>query len=835
MRSASPGARTPLDLRLLPAALVCWAAAWAAVHLSGTSALRLGSVLLIWAVMLGAGAWLADRWRPAVLQVVLCCAAGGATVLSAGQTMHSHQISGWDEVVDSEGSVEVVWRVLEDARESARPDFDGSPRIMAEAEVLWVEVRGRELIKPVGAPAVIVMSLGEEEEWDGPASLPLQAGHRYRDTVRVLPTAAGERPTALLIPFGENPPERLEPDRRTAVADVFNRIRENTRQVAQAAWGDGPALLPGMVLGDRSAQSENLTGAMEDAGLSHLTVVSGTHCALILGALLGVARICRLPRWVTVVLVLLTLVLFVLLVHPKPSVIRAAVMGGIGAVAVFAGRGRVSSALLFVCVLILLIHDPWYAVTPAFQLSVAATLGIVLAGARLNEMFGRVLPGFLAGPLALTSSAQIFTIPVLLPLAEGVNTYTVPANLLAGPLLPLVTLPGTAAALLSGLWPLPAQGLMWLAGLPAAAIGWVGRRAAELPRAVADWPEGGMGLVLVALYLCAAVCGLRLLLRRRTCDAAGRISEEHPGSAGPARQFVVPRLLQAVSLAAAAGGMFALVLPFPSLGHTPSEAWRVALCDVGQGDMLVVRTGEQAGVVVDTGEDPDAADACLRRLSVDEIPLVMITHEHIDHYGGLPGVLRGRESSQVVYSGSREWEAPEELDFGGQSPDGLEIRRAARGDRGRVEGEFPGRFTVWAAEDHHSNPNDNSLVAHFELIDPDAQEGTLGSAADPLRLLTVGDLEEQAADRLLQRESLPLHVDVLKVAHHGAANGGTALIESRKPAVALIGVGEDNTYGHPHASILDALESAETVTYRTDQHGTVLLGFGEDGLRTNGG
>src|SRR5699024_10097324 len=137
------------------------------------------------------------------------------------------------------------------------------------------------------------------------------------------------------------------------------------------------------------------TEAMRVAGLSHMTVVSGTHTSLVMGALLGLLRLSRAPRWMIPPVLIAGLVLYVLLVQPAPSVIRAAVMGSIGALAVFAGRGRASSALLCGCVILLLIYDPWYGSTAAMQLSVAATAGIVAVGHRLKLIFAGWMPGAL--------------------------------------------------------------------------------------------------------------------------------------------------------------------------------------------------------------------------------------------------------------------------------------------------------------------------------------------------------------------------------------------------------------------------------------------------------
>src|SRR5699024_10279383 len=143
-------------------------------------------------------------------------------------------------------------------------------------------------------------------------------------------------------------------------------------------------------------QGEDLTEAMRVSGLSHMTVVSGTHCSLVMGALLGLLRLSRAPRWIVPPALLCGLVLYVLLVQPAPSVIRAAAMGSIGALAVFAGRGRASSALLCSCVMVLLIYNPWFGVTAAFQLSVTATAGIVAVGHRLKSRLQRWMPAVLA-------------------------------------------------------------------------------------------------------------------------------------------------------------------------------------------------------------------------------------------------------------------------------------------------------------------------------------------------------------------------------------------------------------------------------------------------------
>lgn len=816
--SPAPGQRSPqrkgaglrpLDFRLFPAALAAWGAALIAVHVSWERSTGLGWALLLPGMLLGGVLLLLRRggasggWRSAVpLHVVLCCVMAGLVVMAAAGSQREAATSGWNDAVEGEAPVHVTLRVSGDAQLLERPGFDGEPRLLADVAVDSALLPGAETAVEIKTSAVLILSVPEGAE----TQEVVVAGQRYEGLVRATPTEPGERATALIFPFEEEGLTPLPPDRWSEFTARFNSLRAATAEASQPAVGDGSALLPAIVLGDRSLQSRDLHEAMLDSGLSHLSAVSGTHLSLVVGALLGMLRLLRMPRWTTVPVLIIGVVLYVLLVQPQPSVIRAAVMGSLGALAVFAGRGRASFPLLCLCVLILLLYDPWFSMEPAFQLSVVATLGIVLVGQRMKEMLDPYLPSILSGPLALTCSAQLFAVPVLLPLAEGINTYSVPANILAAPLLPFVTVPGTFAALFSTSLPWLATAVLWCAGWAAAGIGMIGRIAAGLPHALAPWPEGWIGGGLVVLYLAASVVLVRLLIRREGLRL---------------------RWPETAVMASATGAVLALLLPGQLfLGGPLPEHWRVALCDVGQGDMLVVRTDERSAVVIDAGEEPEAADECLRGLGITVVEVLMISHDHQDHYGGASGVMEGREAERILYSASEGWDAASAM---GLDADEFEFIRAEPGGMGTLGEKYPLRFQVWAAFSRSPNPNDNSLVVQFELYE--TSEASDGSANDPLRLLTTGDLEEEMAASLLRQDQLPEHVDLLKVAHHGAANGGTELLESREPAVALIGVGEGNSYGHPAESIREALDEVGAVTYRTDLHGTVVLSWEEGALR----
>lgn len=803
----------PLDLRLLPAAAGTWAAAAAAVHLDAAGALGLGLVLLGGAVLLGvllaavlrllSDGGQSRRLRQAAVHLVLACSLAGAAALTAGLELSGHQESGWDRVVEERAPQQLTLRATSDPRRIAEAGLDGTPRAIVEVEVLTR--REAEQPREVEASAVLLLEVE--------AAGTIRHGERLRGLLQSTPTEPGDRATALLTPFGE-PLDQLPPDDWTRLWRVVESMRTATAEAAESAPGEAPQLLPGMVLGDRSQQSEELTTAMQQAGLSHLTAVSGANCALVLGAVLAGLRLLRLPRWCSPPAAVVTLVAFVLLVHPEPSVIRAAVMGGIGALALFAGRGRAAFPLLCVCVITLLVVDPWFAMEPAFALSAAATAGIVLIGTPLQRLLETVMPRWAASVLALACAAQLFVTPLLVPLAEGMSLYAIPANVLAAPLVPLVTVPGTAAAVLAAWLPGLAEAMLWCCGIPAALIAAVGRETADLPQAMVDWPDGGAGAVLGMLYILAALALVRsLVLRRLSRSGAGVLA------AGAAALLGLVMPVQAVP------GLSGLLASTP-VGSGPGEDWRIAQCDVGQGDMLVVRTGDEEAIVVDAGPAPDPADACLDTLGVEQVRVLILSHEHQDHVGGVDGVAEGREVRKVLHGGSRAWDAAAELGI-----DGVPVHRAEPGVSGRVAGRMPVEWRVVHAAAEAATPNDASAAVHFAVSSRGAPSSSRDGGDRTVDVLTQGDLEAAETREALDAGRLPEDIDLLKVAHHGAHDGGTALITRRRPEVAVISVGEENDYGHPAEVTLQALQAAGTTVYRTDEHGLITFSLDDGALR----
>ncbi|MEW1980002.1 ComEC/Rec2 family competence protein [Citricoccus sp. NPDC079358] len=592
-------------------------------------------------------------------------------------------------------------------------------------------------------------------------------------------------------------------------------VRASVHQAAAGTVGAAPQLLPGLILGDRSAQDPALDESMKTSGLSHLSAVSGANCTLIAGAVTMALRSARVRRPVVLGAVLGVLVVFVIVVGPEPSVIRAAVMGALGAWAVFFGRGRQALPLLCLAACVLLWWQPGLAGEPAFQLSLAATAGIVVAARPVEQwltaVLRRALPGPVAGilgaALAVTVTAQVACQPILVGMTGEFSAYSVPANLLAAPLVPFVTVPGTVAAVLAVPWPGAAAAVFWVVGWPAAGIGWIASEVSGWPGALHGWPEGPLGAGLVVLHVAAALALLWLLMRwERSRPARVRRLGLH----GRPRPTPVGRLRWSLAAAwttvcAAAGSQLGLVIAPPS-GPLPAD-WSLAACDVGQGDMLVLRTGERAAMVVDTGAEAAAATSCLDRIGVDRVDLLVLSHLHQDHAGAAADLIGCCSPAEILYSTMASTPG-RGVPAGARQPVPGETGRA--GDR-----SASGYWVDWAvleADPGAAHENDASLQ----------MTATVNTPEGDYTVLLTGDMEEEASRALLGQEMLPDSVDVLKVAHHGARNGGVDVVRAVDPALSVVQVGRDNGYGHPHPSVIGELERHGPVI-RTDLHGTTVV------------
>ncbi|MFC3818043.1 ComEC/Rec2 family competence protein [Planomonospora venezuelensis] len=720
-------------------------------------------------------------WGNVVIAVLGCVAAVAGTVAFR---VHATGTGPVAALVERRASATVEAVLTDDPREIGRGGASrgGSGRrgavpgregFVVPARVEAVETAtGRVRVR---APVVLLVSGGE---WR--SLLPSQ---RIGLRGRFGPADSGDLLAAVVLVRGS--PRVL--DGPSWVQRAAGALRAGLREAADVLPPAQRGLLPGLVVGDVSRMDAQVTSDFREAGLSHLLAVSGANLAIVAGAAVALARTAGLPLAVRAVLAVLAMLAFAVVARPSPSVLRALLMGTVAAVALGTGRSRDGVTALSVTVLGLILFDPALARSYGFALSVCATGGILTLAPRWRDrMAGRAsrrVPRWIAEAVAVPAAAQAAVTPVLVLMSGQLTPVAVPANLLAGPAVAPATLLGFAAALAAPVLMPVAQLLVRPAGL---ATGWiieVARHAAGLPLAVLPWPGGVSGLLLLAVSAPVAVLVLRHRRSRR------------------------------IAAAVLSGVLAATVLTSTVAARWPPPGWLLVACDVGQGDALLVAAGPGRAVVVDTGPDPVPMDRCLRSMGIEQVPLVVLTHPHADHTGGLDGVFRGRAVGAVLVGpGTRTERGSARL-----SEDLARRRVTAWKARPGACWRFgPSELTVVGPPDGPpgesgggagTEANNASVVVHVRWA--------AGSA------LLSGDIETEAQAELLRRGFPP--ADVFKVPHHGSARHDPDFFAAVGARAALISAGAGNDYGHPAPPTLARLNRLGMRTYRTDLSGDLAV------------
>ncbi|KIS27148.1 competence protein ComEC [Arthrobacter sp. SPG23] len=504
--------RRRTDLRLAAPALLAWAAAVAGVWMPLPALGGLVAGLLLAAVVLfvairrrrfrGPGAGRAPRSFLTTLAIsaVLSAAIASHSAIAASQK-HDGPVA---DAVTARSAVVVEAEITGAPRPLKVPGRAGSDRWAVQATAFAITANGG-LIK--GDARLMIVG---GADWQH-----VVPGERIRTTGKLKPADGGQTQAGTLSAT-TGPVTMVGP---STWQEGPGALRSGFADAAEWIGGDARGLLPGMVTGDTSYLDDQLESAMKTVGMTHLTAVSGANCSLILGALLLAARSFRLPRAPAAAAAVAGLCLFVLMVGPDASVLRAALMGAIGLVSLSGGRAGRGLSFLCLAVVGLLMADPALGTSFSFLLSVLATLGIVVAGAPIMEWLPPVVPRWLAAGLAVPLSAQLFCGPVIVLLQPQFSTYALLANMVAAPLVAPVTILGTAAVPVVPLAPWAAVAPMAVAGGCSAGVAAVARFFAGLPGAALPWPEGPYGaFTMVALSACT-VLALWLVLHPRAAWA----------------------------------------------------------------------------------------------------------------------------------------------------------------------------------------------------------------------------------------------------------------------------------------------------------------------------
>ena len=545
------------------------------------------------------------------------------------------------------------------------------------------------------------------------------------------------------------------------------------------------ALLMGLLIGDRSGISETLQNDFRRTGLVHILSISGYHVVMLAGMLTLFLRALRLPRQFSQILSIVLMVIYAPVTGGSAAVWRAVLMFCVIECGKLFQKTSTSINALGVALIVILVFDPEQAFNMGFQLSAAATLGILI-GQRVK------LPRF-QGTISTLS-----TLPLLIFHFQAFSPISWLGNLVVVPMVGL----GMQAGVLSmvGIHPFICQTFADSATFLLRGASVITSFLADNPYAsatIGPWP-------VPCLFAVSILITLLPFLRNKN-PWGKRIS--------------------IICLLVCSGFFLAAEVKrnlFPS--------WEAVFLDVGQGDGILLRSPAGRFYLVDTGPPlkkrsmaRDRIIPYFRSQGISQIEAIIISHPHLDHYGNAADILKEFPVKELwtTACAQKSYDILWQTALRTARANGVEIKNLHEGLNLKEEmliSKSEWNITVLYPDSLlcDKNQNDNSIVLKVH---------GLGRS-----LLLTGDLEKHG-----ERELLPLDIksDVLKLGHHGSKTSNTRIfLEQVDPAYAIISAALRNRYRHPSQEVLERLDSLRIERRGTYEKGSIKVEFSENFLHS---
>jgi competence protein ComEC len=545
-------------------------------------------------------------------------------------------------------------------------------------------------------------------------------------------------------------------------------------------------LLTSIVFGTRASRTpEELKDKYKRVGVAHLLVASGMHLGILIGVCLFLVKLARMPLWAGVLMTSIVNFLYALMTGFGPSILRAAIMAEIMLVGLLFEREKEIYTSLALAAFIILLFNPKHLFEVGFQLSFAATWSLVYVAPVINDKLKQYIPRFASVTVSAAIAPVIASVPITLFHFSQASMIGVVTNVLLLPWVGFIVVLGFVSTVLGSIF-LPLAELvnganlilLWLANFIVTSL-------ALLPFAEVYLPAPKFPLII---FYYASVIGSIELLRQGRRPRINKFGLTVIGLA------VICVFLWQAAFSQAGVGL------------------KVTVLDVGQGDSILIEPASGKKILIDGGERKMGERVVvpfLRRKGINKLDMVVLTHPHEDHVGGLPAVLRKIKVDSVLDPGY-PYKSQSYKRFLGLIKRNKIKYHLARAGQSIDFGQATVARILNPSLPFLENVNNASIVMQLRYKN--------------FSLLLCGDNEKEGEERLLEQTASSLQSAIIKIGHHGSRTATSdQFLAAVNPKIALISCGKHNKFKHPHKSTLDKLRDEGIKIYRTDRDGAIIV------------
>lgn len=541
-------------------------------------------------------------------------------------------------------------------------------------------------------------------------------------------------------------------------------------------------LLLGILIGERDNIQEDIIESFRTANLSHILAVSGAHTSYIILGITYLISKSKTPKRIGYIITIINLLIFIIITGASYSVVRACIMAIVVIGAKICYRKENFFTSICISLIIILIQNPFAINDIGLKLSFMGTAGIVIFNKSITNFFIKLkIKQKIAEALSVTFSAQLMIMPITILNFNTISLTFFISNILASPLLGIIIIFGFISIFISSILN-PISKILFL-------ILHIFLELLILVSKVTEKIPGSSILVKTPNILFAIVYYILILL----------FNYFFVIKQNPTRRFhkkiikiiTIKNIKNAFKVIAV---VFLIMLLLTRIVRIINPTLKIYFIDVGQGDSTLIVTPKNKKILIDGGEGKtNVLFQYLLDRRINKIDYIIISHFDSDHCNGLIEIIEKMRVENIVMSKqSKESEEYKKiLEIIKQK--NIKVSSVKAEDKIIIEKNLYTKILNPAEKFEFQDLNNNAIVAKLVYKD--------------FSMLFTGDIEK-AEENLAKKYKNELKSTILKVAHHGSKTSTSEeFLKYVEPQIALIGVGENNKFGHPNQITIEKLKN----------------------------